>query len=181
MIFEPTPLQGAWVITLDPFVDDRGHYARAFCRKEFKAHGIDPNMVQMNTVFSKSAGTLRGMHYQNDPHAETKFVRCIRGSLFDVMVDMRPESPTYRQYFGIELSAENQTMVYLPGSFAHGFLTLEDNTEACYLVGEYYTPGFECGFRYDDPAIGIELPDEIRVISAKDKKWPFLETTQSGG
>lgn len=174
MIFEPLPLEGAWLITLDPFVDDRGHYARAWCRREFEERGIDPNFVQMNTVFSKHAGTLRGMHWQRPPAAEPKFVRCIRGALYDVMVDMRPESPTYLKHHGVELSAENRAMVYIPGYFAHGFLTLKGDTESCYMVGEFYTPEREGGFRHDDPAVGIQWPAEIQVISEKDRSWAPL-------
>jgi len=175
MIFEPIPLDGAWVVTLDPIEDERGYYARAYCRKEFEAHGIDPTVVQVNAAFSKSAGTLRGMHYQTDPCAETKLVRCVRGSLYDVMVDMRPDSPTYLQHFGIELSAANRKMVFVPKSFAHGFLTLKDNTELCYMVGEYYAPGCEQGFCHDDPAVGIQWPVAVEVISEKDKSWPPLK------
>lgn len=178
MIFEPTPLDGAWVVSLDPFEDDRGYYARAYCRKEFEEHGIEPIVVQVNTVFSKRAGTLRGMHYQADPCPETKFVRCIRGSLYDVIVDMRPESPTYLKWFGIELTESNRKMVFVPGNFAHGFLTLEDNTEACYMVGEYYAPDCERGFRHNDPAAGIEWPRPVEVISEKDLQWPLLEGIQ---
>mgnify|MGYP001089363155 CR=1 FL=1 len=130
MIFEPLPLKDAWIIRLAPFEDDRGYYSRAWCKREFEEHGIDPNFVQMNTVYSKMAGTLRGMHWQTDPAPEPKFVRCIRGAFYDVIVDMREDSATYRRSCGIELSSANQTMVYVPGNFAHGFLTLEDETEA---------------------------------------------------
>ncbi len=174
MIFEPLPLEDAWLIKLKPFSDDRGHYARVWCHKEFEEHGIDAAFVQMNTVFSKAAGTLRGMHWQTDPAAEPKFVRCLRGALYDVMVDMRPDSPTYLRHYGVELSAENQTMVYVPGNFAHGFLTLEADTEACYMVGAYYTPSAERGMRYDDPAVGVEWPAEVKVVSEKDESWPLL-------
>ena len=174
MIFEPLPLEGAWLIKLDPYADQRGHYARAWCRREFEDHGIDPNFVQMNTVFSRQAGTLRGMHWQQPPAGEPKFVRCIRGALYDVMVDMRPESPTYLNYHGVELSADNLSMVYIPEYFAHGFLTLEDNTESCYMVGEFYTPEREGGFRHDDPAVGIQWPGEVTVLSDKDRNWPPL-------
>lgn len=176
MIFEPLALNDAWLIKLKPFSDSRGYYARAWCRKEFEEHGINPDFVQMNTVFSKSAGTMRGMHWQTDPAAEPKYVRCIRGSIYDVMVDMRPESSTYLQYFGTVLSAENQSMVYVPGNFAHGFLTLEDDSEACYMVGEYYTPDAECGMRFDDPLVGIQWPADVTVASDKDKNWPLLGT-----
>lgn len=175
MIFKPLPLKGAWIIKLAPFKDERGYYSRAWCKKEFEEHGIDSEFVQMNTVYSKKAGTLRGMHWQTDPAPESKFVRCIRGTLYDVMVDMREDSPTYRKSYGLELSAANQTMVYVPGNFAHGFLTLEDETEASYMVGEYYTPEAERGMRYDDPVIDVQWPREVAVISEKDRSWPLLK------
>lgn len=175
MIFEALPLKDAWLVSLDPFEDERGHYARAWCRREFEEHGIDPTMVQMNTVFSRSRGTLRGMHYQAEPASEQKLVRCIRGALFDVMIDMRPDSPTYLQSFGTELTQDNRKMLFVPGNFAHGFLTLEDNTEVCYMVGEYYTPDCERGLRYDDPAFGVSWPIPVEVISEKDRSWPLLK------
>ncbi|NNJ71005.1 MAG: dTDP-4-dehydrorhamnose 3,5-epimerase family protein [Kiritimatiellales bacterium] len=174
MKFEPAPLKDAWIIREDPIGDDRGYFARAFCKKEFANHGIDFNVAQINTCFNMSAGTIRGLHYQSDPAAEPKFVRCIRGAMWDVMVDMRPESSTYLQYFGIELTEDNQTMVYLPGNFAHGFQTLKPETQAYYLVGEYYTPQCENGIRHNDPALGIEWPVEVSEISDKDKSWSLL-------
>ena len=179
MKFEQTPLKDAWVVSLAPIGDERGYFARAFCRKEFEDHGLDPTVVQCNTSFNKDAGTLRGMHYQVDPAPETKAVRCIRGSFYDVIVDMRPESPTYLKHFGVELSADNGKMLYVPGNFAHGFLTLEPDTQAFYMVGEYYTPGCERGIRYNDPAIGIEWPAPIHVLSEKDAAWPLLEIGNS--
>ena len=174
MQFEPTPFKDAWIVTLDPIGDDRGYFARAFCRKEFEAYGIEADMVQCNASFSKEAGTLRGLHYQTDPASETKLMRCVQGSLFDVIVDMRPESPTYLQYFGVHLSAENLKMLFIPRNFAHGYLALEPNTAAYYLVGEYYTPELERGVRYDDPLLGIDWPLEVNVISQKDRNWPLL-------
>ncbi|VGO21657.1 dTDP-4-dehydrorhamnose 3,5-epimerase [Pontiella sulfatireligans] len=175
MKFEPTPLKDAWVISLNRLGDDRGYFARAFCRKEFEDHGIDPTIAQCNTSFNKDAGTMRGMHYQVDPAAESKMVRCVRGALYDVIIDMRPKSPTYLKHFGIELTAENQQMLYVPGNFAHGFLTMEPDTQAFYMVGEFYTPTCERGLRHDDPAFGIEWPAPIEVISDKDKNWPLLD------
>lgn len=172
MKFEPTPLRGAWVITLEPFHDERGYFARALCRKELEDHGIETGLVQGNTVFSKTAGTLRGMHYQTVPALESKLVRCIRGALYDVIVDLRNDSPTYLQYFGVELSSDNLKLLFVPGNFAHGFLTLEDDTEAFYMTGEFYTPECERGLCHDDPAIGIEWPHPVRVISEKDRNWP---------
>ncbi len=175
MKFEPTPLKDAWVISLAPMGDERGYFARAFCRKEFEKHGLDLTVVQCNTSFNREAGTLRGMHYQIDPAPEAKTVRCIRGSFYDMIVDMRPESPSYLQHFGIELSADNGKMLFVPGHFAHGFLTLEPDTQAFYMVSEYYTPGCERGIRHDDPAIGIEWPAPVNVLSEKDAAWPLLQ------
>jgi dTDP-4-dehydrorhamnose 3,5-epimerase len=179
MKFEPTPLQDAWVITLEPFRDDRGYFARAFCRREFEAHGIVDDMVQCNASFNNEQGTLRGLHFQSEPASESKLIRCVQGALYDVIVDIRPESPTYLQYFGVELSADNLKMVYVPRNFAHGFLTLKPDTAAYYLVGEYYTPECEQGLRYDDPALDIDWPAPIRTISDKDRDWPLLKADHS--
>ncbi len=174
MIFEPTPLEDAWVITQKPIGDDRGYFARAFCQKEFEEHGILSRVAQANTSFSKDAGTLRGMHYQIEPALETKFIRCARGTIYDVIVDMRPGSPTYLRHFGTELTPDNMKMVFVPGGFAHGFLTLEPDSQAYYLVGEFYAPECERGVRYNDPALGIEWPIEPVVVSDKDRSWPLL-------
>lgn len=175
MIFEPTPLKDAWVIRFDPHVDDRGYFTRAFCKKEFEEHGIEAAVVQCNSSFNKVAGTLRGMHFQKEPAQETKLVRCIRGSLYDTIVDLRPDSPSYMQHFGVELTEDNLTMLFVPRGFAHGFLTLEDNTEAFYMVSEFYTPGCEGGLRHDDPALGIQWPRAVASISEKDANWPLLK------
>lgn len=175
MKFEPTPLKDAWIVALDPISDGRGFFSRTFCRKEFEAHGIETNVAQCNTSFNKLAGTLRGLHYQADPASETKLVSCTRGALYDVIVDMRPDSPTYLQHFGIELTPENKKMLFVPRNFAHGFLTLEPDTQAYYMVGEFYTPEYERGLRYDDPAVGIKWPIPVNEISDKDKSWPLLE------
>ena len=135
MKFEPTTIKDAWLISLDPIGDDRGYFARAYCRREFEEHGIDPTVVQCNTSFNKDAGTLRGLHYQIDPSPETKMMRCMRGALYDVIVDMRPDSPTYLEYFGVELTPDNGKMLYVPGNCAHGFLTMVPDTQAFYMVG----------------------------------------------
>lgn len=174
MKFEATPLKDAWVVTQTPFGDERGYFARAFCQKEFHEHGITFTVVQCNTSFSRDAGTLRGLHWQVTPAPEPKFMRCTRGAIYDVIVDMRPDSPTYLQHFGIELTAENHTMVYIPPYFAHGFLTLLPDSQSFYMVGEYYNPDCERGVRYDDPKLGIKLPIEPQTISDKDRNWPLL-------
>ena len=139
-------------------------------------HGLRPQVVQANISYSHRKGTVRGMHYQLPPATEPKFIRCIRGAIWDVIIDMRPESPTYRKHFAIELSADNRKALYVPDMFAHGNQSLTDEAELLYLVGEYYTPGYERGVRYDDPAIGIEWPLPVTVISDKDASWPWLET-----
>lgn len=174
MKFTETPLSGAFVIDLEPFVDERGAFARAFCAREFAEHGITTEVAQVNLSENPTRGTLRGMHHQVPPAAEGKLVRCVRGSLHDVIVDMRPDSPTRLGWFGVELSAANGRALYIPPQFAHGFLTLTDDVLAFYQVTEFYTPGAERGIRYDDPAVGIEWPEEPRLLSDKDASWPLL-------
>lgn len=172
MKFTETPLKGAFVVDLEPRGDDRGFFSRMFCAREFRAHGIKETIAQGNISFSKIKGTLRGMHMQLPPASETKLVRCTRGALYDVIIDLRPGSPTYMQHFGIELTADNRRALFVPEEFAHGFQTLVEDTEASYLVGEYYTPAQERGYRYNDPAFGIKWPGEVTVISPKDASWP---------
>ena len=172
MRFTPAPLDGAWIIDLERREDPRGWFARTFCRREFEAHGLEPVIAQANISWNARKGTLRGMHYQVPPAAETKLVRCTRGALWDVIVDLRPDSPTFLRHFGVELTAENGRQLYVPELFAHGFLTLADDTEVAYQVGEFYTPGAERGIRHDDPALGIEWPEPVAVISEKDAAWP---------
>lgn len=172
MRFTPAPLDGAWIIDLERREDPRGWFARTFCRREFEAHGLEPVIAQANISWNARKGTLRGMHYQVPPAAETKLVRCTRGALWDVIVDLRPDSPTFLRHFGVELTAENGRQLYVPELFAHGFLTLADDTEVAYQVGEFYTPGAERGIRHDDPALGIEWPAPVAVISEKDAAWP---------
>lgn len=172
MTFTETTLKGAYVIDIEKLQDDRGFNARAVCQKEFAAHGLISGFVQANILFNRKKGTLRGFHYQLPPCAETKLFRCVRGAVFDVIIDLRPESHTYKKWFGVELSAANYRMLYLPGSFAQGFITLVDHTELFYQVSEFYSPGHERGIRYDDPAFGVSWPIPVDVISHKDKSWP---------
>lgn len=169
MIFTETPLAGAYLIELEKRGDDRGFFARAFCQKEFSAHGLVSNFVQVNNSLSATKGTLRGMHYQLAPRAETKLVRCIRGGLYDVILDLRPGSPTFGKSFGAELTAENRRMMYVPKGFAHGFITIEPNTEAFYFVDEFYAPEHERGVRWNDPKFKIAWPLDPAVLSDKDK------------
>lgn len=172
MIFTPTPLRGAYLIDIERIEDHRGFFARAWCRDEFETHGLNGNFVQINVGFNIKKGTLRGMHYQVPPHAEVKFVRCTRGEVFDVIVDLRPESPTCKRWFGAELSAENHRMLYVPEGFAHGYLTLTDHTEIYYLTSTPYAPECARGTRYNDPAFGIIWPGTITTISEKDATCP---------
>ncbi len=171
MKFVESNLKDAYVIELEPMHDVRGFFARAFCGREFEQHGLKPVVAQQNVSFNHKKGTLRGMHYQVRPAAETKLVRCTAGAIYDVIIDLRPESPSYLQHFGVELTAENRKALYVPELFAHGYLTLTDGTEVVYNVGEFYSPGYECGIRYDDPKFAIKWPVPIEVISDKDAKW----------
>lgn len=177
MIFTETKLKGAFILDLELRADDRGAFARTFCMKEFEAHGLKPTVAQCNLSFNYKAGTLRGMHYQTPPAAETKLVRCTKGAIYDVIIDMRPGSPTYMQHIGVELTADNRRALYVPEMFAHGYQALTDGAEVVYQVGEFYTPGYERGIRYDDPAFGIEWPMPVTVISEKDAAWPAFEAT----
>lgn len=172
MRFRETELQGAYLIELDKLEDSRGFFARVWCQKEFDEHNLVPVVVQANTSFNTKAGTLRGMHYQAAPYEETKLVRCVRGGIYDVIIDLRPESATFKRWIGVELNEANYHMLYVPGGFAHGFISLEDSTEVTYLVSEAYVPGAERGLRWNDPAFAIEWPRPAEVISAKDSNWP---------
>jgi dTDP-4-dehydrorhamnose 3,5-epimerase len=169
MIFTQSPIDGVYLIDLDKRGDDRGFFARLFCRDEFAAHGLETNYVQINNSRSAATGTLRGLHYQLDPAAEVKVVRCIAGALWDVVVDLRPQSPQFGRWFGAELTAENRRMMYVPQGFAHGFVTLADETEAFYLVSNFYAPERERGVRWNDPRFGVEWPIAPSVISDKDR------------
>jgi dTDP-4-dehydrorhamnose 3,5-epimerase len=172
MIFSETKLPGAAIIDLNKLEDARGFFARGFCQKEFEEHGLVPRVAQTNISFNIKAGTLRGMHYQEAPFEETKLVRCTKGAIYDVIIDLRPDSPTFMEWLAVELSAENYRMLFVPGNFAHGFQTLEDNTEVTYQVSEFYTPKAERGIRYDDPVFEIEWPSKVIEISEKDRSWP---------
>ena len=172
MIFQETPLAGAFVIDVEPHEDERGFFARTYCQEEFEANGLDPTVVQASISFNRQRGTLRGMHYQAPPHEETKVVRCTAGAIYDVIIDLRPHSSTFIQWHGVTLSAENRTMFYIPSGFAHGFLTLEDNTEVLYQMSEFYYPDSARGVRWDDPAFGIDWPAHPTLMSDRDRGYP---------
>lgn len=174
MIFETTPIAGVAIIELDKRSDDRGFFARSFCREEFAEHGLDPMVEQCNISYNYKAGTVRGMHYQLPPATESKLIRCLHGSIVDVIVDLRADSPTYLQHVMVELSAENRRSFYVPPMFGHGYQTLTDDAEVLYMVNQRYTPGSERGLRHDDPLLGIEWPVPVSVVSEKDASWPLL-------
>lgn len=180
MKFTPLALAGAHLIDLEKRGDDRGFFARFFCEKEFAQHGLITRFVQINNSLTSKKGTLRGMHYQLPPSAEVKVVRCLRGALYDVILDLRPHSATFGQWFGETLSAENRRMMYVPEGFAHGFLTLEPDTEALYLVSATYAPDAERGIRYNDPRFGIQWPIAPAELSDKDKVWPDYDPVYHG-
>jgi dTDP-4-dehydrorhamnose 3,5-epimerase len=172
VIFTETPLRGAYCVTMKRIADHRGDFARGWCQHEFEAAGLVGRLVQLNVGRSLKRGTLRGMHFQDPPHAEAKLVRCTSGAIFDVIVDLRPDSATHKRWFGIELTSENDRMIYAPPGFAHGYATLSDNAEIYYLTSEFYTPQFARGVRYDDPAFGIDWPLKVSTISEADQQWP---------
>jgi dTDP-4-dehydrorhamnose 3,5-epimerase len=180
MIFTETKLKSAF--TIDPEIreDHRGGFARTFCAQEFEAHGLKPTVAQCNMSYNHKAGTLRGMHYQVAPACETKLVRCTKGAIYDVIIDMRPESPTYMQHIGVELTEFNRRALYVPEMFAHGYQALTDDAEVVYQVGEFYTPGYERGLCYNDPVFGIEWPMDVTVISEKDAAWALFEAVTVG-
>lgn len=175
MNFHETPLQGAFVVELEERSDERGFFARTFCAREFEEHGLKPTVAQANVSFNHAQGTLRGMHYQVPPAAETKLVRCTRGSIYDVIIDLRPGSPSYLKHFGVELTEHNRMALYVPEMFAHGYLTLSPGAEVVYQVGEFYTPGYERGIRFDDPAFAILWPAPVTLLSPKDESWPAFD------
>ena len=175
MLFDPQKLPGVYEIRIEPHNDERGFFARSWCSREFEEHGLNPNLAQCNISFNTRKGTLRGMHFQTPPHAEAKLVRCTRGSVYDVVVDLRPASPTYRSWIGIRLTSEDRNMVYVPEGCGHGFLTLEDETEVFYQMSEFYNADSGRGARWNDPALGIAWPDKVEVISQRDGAYPDLE------
>ena len=178
MIFTETELRGAFVIDLERREDSRGYFARAFCQHELADHGLKAVIAQANVAFNNVAGTLRGMHFQYPPKAETKIVRCTRGEILDIIVDLRPESPTYLQSVAVELNEENGRALYVPERFAHGYQTLVDRTETSYQVGEFYAPETEGGLAYDDPRLGLEWPLPVASISEKDAQWEPLDVVE---
>lgn len=175
MKFHPTPLTGAFLVDLEKRGDERGFFARMFCTREFAEAGLPIEVVQLNNSLTGRAGTLRGFHYQLAPAAEVKLVRCVHGALYDVILDLRPDSPSYGRWFGAELSAENRSMMYVPRGCAHAFLTLADDTEAIYLVSEAYSPENERGVRFDDPRFAVDWPMAPVEMSAKDRGWPDFD------
>ena len=179
MIFTETKLQGAFIIDIERREDSRGFFARAFCQHEFAAHGLKPTIAQSNVAFNHKKGTLRGMHFQLPPAAETKLVRATRGAILDIIVDLRPESPTYLDHIAVELSEENSRALYVPERFAHGYQVLRDRTETSYQVGEFYTPGSEGGLLYNDPRLNLKWPFPVSVISDKDQIWKTLEEQEA--
>jgi len=174
MQFKDTELTGAKVIDPSPREDERGRFMRAWCAREFAEQGLDFHPVQANMGYSATKGTVRGMHYQEPPAAEAKLVRCTRGSIFDVALDLRPSSPTYRRWYGVELNAQNGRMLYVPEMCAHGYQTLEDGTEMHYMTSSFYMPATVRGVRFDDPTFGIEWPLPVVAVSEQDRKWPLV-------
>ena len=172
MLFEEVRVKGAFIIKPERRMDDRGYFARMYCERELADHGLVGRIGQINTGFSPRPGTLRGLHYQVSPHAEVKIIRCVRGAVYDVVVDLRPDSPTFKQWFGVELSADNGWLLYAPEGTAHGYLTLTNDTELIYMTSCPYAPQAARGVRFDDPAFAIEWPAEARVLSQADRSWP---------
>ena len=179
MNFTETKLPGAVIVDLEPRGDERGFFSRTWCEREFIEAGLSTRISQANVSLSRDKGTVRGMHLQLPPAAEIKLVRCIRGAIYDVIIDLRPSSPTFCEWVGVELTSENRRALYVPEGFAHGFQTLTTDAEAFYQVSEFYTPEYETGCRYNDPCFGIEWPEEVTVVSEKDNSWPDFEPIQA--
>ncbi|MGE0405785.1 MAG: dTDP-4-dehydrorhamnose 3,5-epimerase [Candidatus Korobacteraceae bacterium] len=178
MIFTETKLKKSFIIEPERRSDERGFFARVWCTREFQEHGLTPRAVQSNMSYNYGRGTLRGMHFQREPHGEAKLIRCVRGAIYDVILDLRPESPTYTQWIGVELTQDNRKLLYVPEGFGHGFITLTDDTEVFYHVSEFYHPESEGGIRWNDPAFQVEWPLEPRIISEKDRSWPDFKVRQ---
>ena len=176
MKFVETELKGAFIIEPEILEDERGFFARTWCRKEFEQYGLNPKMAQCNISFNRNKGTLRGMHYQAPPFEEAKLVRCTMGAVHDVIIDLRPNSKTFMQWIDVELSAENRRMIYIPEGFAHGFLTLENDTEVFYQMSEFYAPEYARGVRWNDPKFSVQWPDDVRIISEKDKNFKDFDS-----
>jgi dTDP-4-dehydrorhamnose 3,5-epimerase len=175
MIFRETPLPGAWVLEPERFEDERGFFARTYCRRDFSERGLDPDIAQCSVSYNHHKGTLRGLHFQTAPHEEVKLVRVTRGAVWDVIVDVRPESPTFKKHFGVVLSAAAGNALYIPKGMAHGFQTLEDATEVFYQISEFYAPEAARGYHWDDPSFAIPWPESPSVISDKDRNLPFFQ------
>jgi len=173
MVFTETPLKGAYLVDVERRVDSRGFFGRAWCQQEFEGQKLTAHLTQANIGFSEKRGTLRGMHYQATPYQEVKLVRCTMGAIYDVIIDLRPDSPSYRQWFGVELTAETRRMLYVPEGCAHGYQTLADASEVFYQTSQFYSPEWARGVRYDDPQFGISWPTEVRTISDADSNWPL--------
>jgi dTDP-4-dehydrorhamnose 3,5-epimerase len=178
MIFHETKLPGVYEIHLEPMTDERGFFARSWCQKEFENHGLNPKLVQCSISFNSRKGTLRGMHFQAPPYAEAKVVRCTRGAIYDVVVDLRPDSPTYRDWMGVVLTAANRHMVYMPEGCGHGFLTLEDESEILYQMSEFYYAESARGVRWNDPAFQIAWPEKVQVICERDRTYPDFQSVR---
>jgi dTDP-4-dehydrorhamnose 3,5-epimerase len=178
MLFTPTKLNGAYILEVEPKEDERGFFARTWCKQEFSDRGLDPHISQCSISVNKKAGTLRGMHFQLPPFAETKLVRCTKGAIYDVIIDLRQDSKTFLKWVGVELSADNRKSLYVPKGFAHGFQTLEDNTEVFYQISENYAPEYARGVRWNDPKFAIAWPREINVISSRDRDYPDYDPTE---
>ncbi len=176
MIFAETKLKGAFIIHLEKLEDERGFFARTWCKREIEAHGLNPNLVQCNISFNKKRGTLRGMHHQVPPHEEAKLVRCTMGAIYDVIIDLRPNSPTFKEWFSLELTAKNRKMIYIPEGVSHGFMTLDDNTEVFYQMSEFYAPECARGVRWNDPAFDIVWTGDVTIISERDNQYPDFTT-----
>lgn len=175
MKFVPLPLEGAFLIEPEPVADERGFFARTFCREEFSAHGLNPGLLQCSLSFNTRKGTLRGMHYQTEPHQEVKLVRCTMGSIYDVIIDLREDSATFKKWASAELTADNRRSVYIPEGFAHGFLTLADNCEVFYQMSELFRPECTAGVRWNDPAFSIDWPGDVSIISERDRNHPDFD------
>jgi dTDP-4-dehydrorhamnose 3,5-epimerase len=172
VIFTETTLKGAFLIEAERREDERGFFARTWCQREFASHGLEKHWVQCSISFNRKKGTLRGMHYQAPPYEEAKLIRCTRGAIFDVIVDLRPQSPSFKHWVGLELTADNRRMLYIPEGFAHGFQTLADETEIFYQMSQFYAPEYASGVRWDDPALHIAWPTDERTISERDRSYP---------
>jgi len=181
MLFHATQLDGVWLIDLEPAADERGFFARTFCERELGARGLETRFVQHSVSLTRRAGSVRGMHFQRPPHEEVKLLRCLRGAIHDVLIDIRPASPTFMRWEAYRLTAQNRRQLYVPAGIAHGFQTLEDDTEVGYLISAFYAPAAAWGVRHDDPAFGIPWPLPLADISDKDRAWPDWKAPAAGG